>query len=31
MQPTFPTSYGGGVQSPDVSGLQGRTTPLSSH
>lgn len=24
MQPTFPVSYGGGVQSPDVSGLQGR-------
>ncbi|KAG4283235.1 alcohol dehydrogenase GroES-like domain-containing protein [Fusarium proliferatum] len=22
MQPTFPVSYGGGVQSPDVSGLQ---------
>jgi threonine dehydrogenase-like Zn-dependent dehydrogenase len=31
MQPTFPTSYGGGVQSPDVSGLQGRTIPVSSH
>lgn len=26
MQPTFPISYGGGVQSPGVSGLQGRTT-----
>lgn len=25
MQPTFPISYGGGVQSPGVSGLQGRT------